>query len=529
MSNQLGSLIIDKSIAIRDGIDTSIVDISDLSGIKFRLIAKENIIDYADGSLIYEAGAEVGIYNLNEVGKLKIDNLPMGHYELEEIETLPGLVLDNTKYDIVFTQEDTIKKVYTETREIENNTTVVEFSKTDITGKKELVGAKLTVTDENNEIIDSWVSSEKTHKIEGLVVGKEYTLTEEITPDEFVKATSIKFKIENTSDIQKVVMIDKQVTMTKTDIGGNEVEGAELKVVDKEENIVDSWISGKEDHKIKGLIEGETYTLYEDYAPDGFVISNSVEFTVTSDKETQKVQMIDKRLAIRKTDFITGNEVEGAELEITDKDGNVIDSWTSGKEEHFVTGLMEGETYTLTEKTCPYGYEVAESIEFTVSEDKETQRIEMKDMPILNTIKLIKMDSETKETIKAKFKFGIYEDPECTKLIREVKSDKKSGTVTFEDLRYGTYFIKELKAPKGYELSNEIIKVEINDTGVYANGELLEESESIYTFNFYNKQIPKINTGLDINYTLLISCIVISLAGIISGIVMIKRKKQKNN
>ena len=121
---------------------------------------------------------------------------------------------------------------------------------------------------------------------------------------------------------------------------------------------------------------------------------------------------------VSKTDLVTGEELPGAELEVTDKDGNVIDKWTSTNEPHHVTGLEEGKEYTLTEKTCPYGYEVAESINFVVTTDKETQLVEMKDMPILKTIKVIKADSETKETIKAKFKFGIYEDPECTKLIK---------------------------------------------------------------------------------------------------------------
>ena len=55
-----GTLIVDKSVTLRDDIDTSLVDISDLSGIEFKLTAKENIIDYADGSIIYEKGTEMG-------------------------------------------------------------------------------------------------------------------------------------------------------------------------------------------------------------------------------------------------------------------------------------------------------------------------------------------------------------------------------------------------------------------------------------------------------------------------------------
>lgn len=89
-----GTIEINKSVAIREDIDISLVDISDLSGIQFKLTAKENIIDYADNSVIYEKGQEIGIYNLDKDGNLIIQELPMGVYELEETKTLEGLVLD---------------------------------------------------------------------------------------------------------------------------------------------------------------------------------------------------------------------------------------------------------------------------------------------------------------------------------------------------------------------------------------------------------------------------------------------------
>ena len=79
-----GTLIINKTIALREDADTSLVDTSDLSGIEFKLTAKEDIIDYADGSKIYTKGQEIKKYNLDKKGNLKVDNLPMGTYELEE-------------------------------------------------------------------------------------------------------------------------------------------------------------------------------------------------------------------------------------------------------------------------------------------------------------------------------------------------------------------------------------------------------------------------------------------------------------
>lgn len=105
---------------------------------------------------------------------------------------------------------------------------------------------------------------------------------------------------------------------------------------------------------------------------------------------------------------------------------------------------------------------------------------------------------------------------------------KESGTVAFDDLRYGIYYIKETKAPKGYQLLDKIVKIEISDKGTFADGELLEDNNSICTFNYYNKQIPKIQTGNEMNYFILLGSIIISLLGITTGIIILKRNKKNN-
>ena len=521
-----GTIIVDKSVALKENVDTSIINIEDLSKIKFKLTAKENIIDMADGSIIYNQRQEIGTYNLDKNGDLKIENLPMGIYELQEIETIDGAVLNETKYEIKFEQKDNTTKEYIETREIENETTLVEISKKAVTGDDELEGAKLTLFDKDGNIVDSWISGKQPHTIEGLKVGEEFTLREDLSPLGFVKASDITFTIENTSKVQKITMIDKVVTMSKVDIAGEELEGAKMQVIDKDGNIIDEWKSSKEPHKINNLIENETYILHEEVSINGYVKATDIEFTVSDEKKNEHIEMIDKIVLISKTDLVTGEELSGAELVVTDEDGNEIDRWISGETPHQVIGLEEGKDYVLTEITCPYGFEQAESINFTVTTDKETQLVEMKDMPILKNIKIVKKDIDTQEVIKDDFKFGIFEDAECTKLIKEIESNKENGTVTFENLRYGKFFIKETQAPNNYQLSDEIFKIEINDQGIFINGQVFDEADSTVTFTYYNRRIPEIQTGNELNYALLGTNLIISLAGIITGIVMIKRKKK---
>lgn len=73
-------------------------------------------------------------------------------------------------------------------------------------------------------------------------------------------------------------------------------------------------------------------------------------------------------------------------------------------------------------------------------------------------------------------------------------------------------------------LSDQVVKVEINDKGVFADNVFLEEENNVYSFIYYNSLVPVIQTGSEINYTLIIGLMVISLVGIVIGIAMLKRK-----
>ena len=80
----------------------------------------------------------------------------------------------------------------------------------------------------------------------------------------------------------------------------------------------------------------------------------------------------------------------------------------------------------------------------------------------------------------------------------------------------------------GYKLSDQVVKIEINDKGVYADGVSLEEKDNVYSFEYYNSLLPLIQTGNETNYVLLGSIAVISLIGIITGIITLKKKHTEN-
>lgn len=480
--------------------DKDLVDRSDLSKIQFVLKAKDDIYSSIDGSLLFKkdqnislkeskatllAGKEIkdGLFALSNDGHLQITNLPMSStnaaYYLQEVKTIEGCVLDSKKYDVTFKQTDTKTQLYTKTFNIENKTTHFEFNKTDITGEKEVSGATLTIKDDQGNVVDEWISNDKAHSIEGLIVGKTYTLTETITAKDYVKATDIIFKVKNSSELETVTMKDKQVAFSKTDITGeNEIEGATITVSEKQTGkVVDEWVSEKKKHLINGLEEGKSYILSEKISPEEFVKSSDIKFTVTKEKINQKIIMKDKQVSISKS-TVSGNEIVGALMQIIDEDGNVVDEWTSEEKEHFANNLEEGKSYTLHENLSPLGLNLANDIEFEITYDKVNQKVEMidtinevskvkEDGSLLKDAELTVVSNKTKQIVDrwttGQHVFDVTEDMQS-----QIKADKKAeGMYIDEDDSTITYSISKNKDRDDYRL------VFVKDgTTTYANIDL---------------------------------------------------------
>ena len=265
-----------------------------------------------------------------------------------------------------------------------DDTIKVEISKKDLTTMEKLPGAELTLTDKDGKEIDRWVSSDKPHYIEKLPAG-EYTLTEITAPDGYAFAESVPLTVLPTGEVQQFEMRDDviKVEISKKDLTTmEELPGAELTLTDKDGKEIDRWVSTDKPHYIEKLPAGE-YTLTEVKAPDGYAFAESVTFTVLPTGEVQRFEMRDDviKVEISKVDITTNKELPGAELIITDKDGKVVEHWTSTDKPHYIEKLSAGE-YTLTEITAPDGYEIAENISFTVLPTGEVQRVVMKDAPI---------------------------------------------------------------------------------------------------------------------------------------------------
>lgn len=403
-----------------------------LAGAVFNLYTADDIYD-ADGSLVFAAGELVATSpETNADGITYFDcDIPIrgeqygssthkdaatnsGKYIVREIRAPLGYYVNEEPMEVTFTYDGEAVQVLEST--CTNKPTEMWVSKRDLTNDEELPGATLTIQDMDGNIVESWVSTDTPHRVTGLHLGDAYTLTETRPADGYALADEITFRLlqkadEDGNNLQEaevyylttrnflfwtwgdwkllddatVIMRDDTIKaeFSKKDLTTmEELPGAELVITGKDGKEIDRWVSTDKPHCIEKLPAGD-YTLTEVKAPDAYAFAESVPFTVLPTGEVQQFEMRDDviKVEISKKDLTTMEELPGAELTLTDKDGKKIDRWVSSDKPHYIEKLPAGE-YTLTEITAPNGYEIAENISFTVLPTGEVQRVVMKDSPI---------------------------------------------------------------------------------------------------------------------------------------------------
>ena len=319
-----------------------------LAGGIFGLFTREDIKN-VDGDVLMEADTLIELKTTDENGQITFTaDLPVdGNYYVKELYAPDGFVTTNEEQDFTFEYAGAEQAEVSYDFTFENEATTVELTKSDLTTGDELPGAHLKVTDEDGNVVDEWVSTEEAHVIKELVVGKTYTMTETKPADGYVTAESIEFTIENTAEIQKHEMKDDvtKVQISKTDITGDqEIPGAKLTILDENDQVVESWTSTEEPHYVEKLPIGR-YTLREEQAPKGFILTADVSFEVKDTGEIQTVVMKDDtakgKVILNKTDKETGEPLKGVEFELRDSKGKVLETLKTDAAGHAESSLYE--------------------------------------------------------------------------------------------------------------------------------------------------------------------------------------------
>ena len=403
-----------------------------LEGAEFEIYAAEDIFtpdhqvdEQGNRHVIYAKDTLVKTVTTNKNGEAVIKDLPLGKYRVKETKAPAGFVLNPDSQEVSFIYKDQNTPEIEEKLEFSNERQKVELSveKQDAETGKTLKGATFGLY--NKEAISS---GDK-------VIVKADTLLQEITSNE-------KGKAAFTLDLP---------------LG--------------------------------------RYYVKELQAPAGYVSSDEIlEFDATyqgQDVKTIKLKSVKKNqpttVEVTKADITTGTELDGASMSVLDKDGNVIDSWTSVKDSpHVIKRLQVGKTYILREELAPYGYLRATDVEFTISDTAEVQKVKMEDeVPVarllvnkkgefLDSVSLL---DNAKGMIEHLFNYvtgnltdvtfnvyaaeairaadGVSADYYAAdELVGSITTDG-NGIAQMDNLPLGRYYIVEKETSHGYVLDNE--------------------------------------------------------------------------
>ena len=403
-----------------------------LEGAEFEIYAAEDIFtpdhqvdEQGNRHVIYAKDTLVKTVTTNKNGEAVIKDLPLGKYRVKETKAPAGFVLNPDSQEVSFIYKDQNTPEIEEKLEFSNERQKVELSveKQDAETGKALKGATFGLY--NKEAISS---GDK-------VIVKADTLLQEITSNE-------KGKAAFTLDLP---------------LG--------------------------------------RYYVKELQAPAGYVSSDEIlEFDATyqgQDVKTIKLKSVKKNqpttVEVTKADITTGTELDGASMSVLDKDGNVIDSWTSVKDSpHVIKRLQVGKTYILREELAPYGYLRATDVEFTISDTAEVQKVKMEDeVPVarllvnkkgefLDSVSLLDNAKGMTEHLfnyvtgnLTDVTFNVYAAEAiraadgvsadyyaADELVGSITTDG-NGIAQMDNLPLGRYYIVEKETAHGYVLDNE--------------------------------------------------------------------------
>ena len=468
----VGELTVEKKGEVLDGFKGGLLASSyekefvykegSLAGAKFKVYAAEDIYTAdnqkdADGNRIkyYSKGDLVTTLTTGKDGKATAKNLPLGQYRVVEVEAPYGYVLNPNEQKVTFTYVD-------------DKTPVIKESLTFSDDRQKLDMSVTKLDAEDNTPIAGAVfglyADEDIKNVDGKVIIEKGTLLEKTTSDENGKIAFVK-------DYPFAKYVARELVKPAGYVTNEEAVNFDTKYQGQD---------------VKTAVYNSEYKN----TPTTF------EFT--------------------KIDITSGAELTGATLTVLDKDGNVVDTWTSdAKEAHVIKRLVVGEIYTLREEFAPYGYLNATDIQFTVEDTGKVQHVEMKDEVPTGSIVINKDGEFVTDTTLMKgywydFIFNFFKDSLAgvtfdvyakedivsadgldtvyhkagDKVATIVTNDK--GIARIDDLPLGKYYLVETKTIDGFVLDD----TQIERTVTGKDGKVLDTLTTDKNGHAESKELP---------------------------------------
>ncbi|MDK0575128.1 SpaA isopeptide-forming pilin-related protein (plasmid) [Clostridium perfringens] len=345
----------------------------------------------------------------------------------------------------------------------------LEVTKKDNDGKL-LDGAKFQLKDSTGKVIATQTSKDGKVNFNDLVAGN-YTLEEVAAPEGYVPVGPTTVTI-NPNQTTKINLVDNKIqgkiAVQKTDVeSGAKLQGAQFTVYDADGTSVATLTTNENGYAESGALNFGKYTMKETKAPVGYLLNDKVfDVNISENNKTYTIdatdQIIKGKVQILKEDEETKEPLEGAEFQIL-KDGNVVETVTSGKDGLATSGLLPFGEYVIKEIKAPNKYTLNnKEYPVTISQNMEIVKVTAENRIIKGKVSVKKTDSEVKDLNVAGAEFTIYDSKNNP--VQTITTNE-DGVATSGLLNYGNYTMKETKVANGYIPTDKVWNIEITEDG----------------------------------------------------------------
>lgn len=401
----------------------------------------------------------IGHYKTGLDGYIRVPDLDQGYYFVQETKAPEGYLLDNTKHQIYV--ED-FKVTLVELKNYEESTFVV--NKVDAQSKVPLAGAKFAIfsmegTQQGDPFITDASGKASLKNLQpGWYILKEleaplgYVRNEEEFRIQIIEGKPTSLTVPNTPE--------SGITVHKVDaITKDPLAGAEFELRTHDDQLIGSYTTDASGSFITANVEPGIYYLKETKAPDGYTIAEEMTQVAVKEGEHPIVTIENHKnttIEIQKVDATTGKYLEGAEFELwTLNCTKLLGTYTTDPSGIVFTEPLPAGNYIVIESKAPDGYIKDEEHHHVQVLYDHPAILKVANNP-LTGIMITKLSSvDDQPLIGAKFEIRTAEG----ELVGEFTTDTTGDpTIAVEP---GVYYVKEVKAPDGYLLSDEVHRIEV--------------------------------------------------------------------
>ena len=422
------------------------------------------------------AGAVIAIKNSKgeEVTRFKtttgyknLKKLSKGEYTAQEVEAPEGYKLDSTPVKFTITNKNKKIQLKLYNKKEERIIRIIKLDKSN--NNKPLAGATLVVKNGKGEEIARWVTT-TTHKVFSNLPKGDYTVQEVAAPQGYVlDTTPLKFTVTGKKQNVELKLYNRaveNVKIIKLDKSNNNkpLAGATLVLKNSKGEEIARWVTTK-DYKVFSKLPKGNYTVQEVAAPEGYRLDTTpLKFTVTGKKQNIELKLYNRLetrvVRIIKLDKSNKNKpLAGATLVVKNSKGEEVARWVTTNEHHIISNLPKGD-YTVQEVEAPKGYKLDTTpLKFTVTGKKQDVELKLYNILKPKSVSILKVDSETGNTVSGAVL--VIKNSDGKEISRFTTTDQ---AYVISNIENGIYYVSEVQAPDGYNLSNEIVKFEVTNS-----------------------------------------------------------------